>query len=213
MAPHPLQVTASPPLSGLSPEELALRAQQGSLAAYGELVRRFQDRLYSFLLRRCASSADAEDLAQDTFLRAWRRINLYRPTNKFSTWLFTIAARLASSHRRTSARRAARRPEPASTTEDYPWAAASRVELRSRIWEVVDRTLGADPRTILWLRYAEGLSMKEIAAVMGKSQVGVRVSLFRSREALAAALAEHVESSPVAPRGCPREQPLPGGVH
>lgn len=173
-------------LSEQTPEELAARAQAGSLGAYGELVRRFQDRVYSFLLRRTLTAADAEDLAQDTFIRAWRRIGLYRPTNRFSTWLFTIAARLASSHRRAAARRAARMPRVEAAGTLDPTTRAVRAERQGRVWATVDRMLRGDQRTIVWLRYAEGLSMKEIAAVLGKTQVGVRVSLFRAREVLAA---------------------------
>lgn len=182
-------------LSGQTPEELAARAQEGSLAAYGELVRRFQDRLYAFLLRRTLTAADAEDLAQETFIRAWRRIGLYRPTNRFSTWLFTIAARLASSHRRSAARRAAQRQKLESPAGLDPTAGTDRAERQGRVWGAVDRMLRGDQRTIVWLRYAEGLSMQEIAAVLGKTQVGVRVSLFRAREVLAACpeLAREVE--------------------
>lgn len=200
-------------LSEQTPEELAARAQGGSLAAYGELVRRFQGRLYSFLLRRTLTASDAEDLVQETFLRAWRRISLYRPTHRFSTWLFTIAARLASSHRRAAARRAARQPEPRMPVTPDPAAGMARAEQRGRVWEVVDRTLGGDQRTIVWLRYAEGMSMKEIATVLGKTQVGVRVALFRARESLAARpeLAREVERA--APEARPvRARPVAGGV-
>jgi RNA polymerase sigma-70 factor (ECF subfamily) len=201
------------PLSAQSPEELAARAQEGSAAAYGELVSRFQDRLYCFLLRRTACESDAEDVAQETFLRAWRRIGLYRPTSRFSTWLFTIGARLASSHRRTVARRASLRPPADPLQAADPGAGSLRNERRSRVWDVVERTLGDDQRTIVWLRYSEGLSMKEIAEVLGKSQVGVRVSLFRAREALAARpeLAREVERE--APAARPFRAPaVAGGV-
>ena len=203
----------SPLLSEQTPEELAARAQGGSLAAYGELVRRFQDRVYSFLLRRTLTASDAEDLAQETVLRAWRRICLYKPTHRFSTWLFTIAARLASSHRRAGARRAARQPKPRMGSAPDLAAGLVREERRGRVWEVVDRALGGDQRTIVWLRYAEGLSMQEIATVLGKTQVGVRVALFRARETLASRPELASEMEVRAPASRPvRGRAMAGGV-
>ena len=82
-------------LEVLSSEELACRAQAGSLPSFAKLVERYQGRLYNFLLRRVGHADDAEDLAQDTFVRAWERIDRYRTTWRFSTWLFTIGSRLA----------------------------------------------------------------------------------------------------------------------
>ena len=65
-------------LDALTPEQLAIRAQRGSLEAFGRLVALFEGRLFNFLLRRVGSRVDAEDLTQETFLRAWRRIRSYR---------------------------------------------------------------------------------------------------------------------------------------
>ena len=111
-APTPVMSTPRPSpalrLSCPTPEELALEAQQGSVAAYSELVRVFEGRLYNFLLRRVGSAADAEDLTQEAFLRAWQRLGTYRPKWRFSTWLFTIAFRLAVDESRRRKREAER---------------------------------------------------------------------------------------------------------
>ena len=181
---------------GASPEDLALRAQNGSVEAFSMLVELFQARLYNFLLRR-ASVHDAEDLAQETFIRAWQRIGLYRPKWRFSTWLFTIATRLAAGRaRRVGA------SQSLSLTDAAEPAAASGVaaadEGRSRAWALVDSVLTPEQRTAVWLRYAEDLSNQEIAVVMGKSEVGVRVMLHRAR----AVLAENLE-----PQGAPAPVP------
>lgn len=173
-----------------TPEELALRAQGGSMPAFAELVDRFEGRLYNFLLRRVGSPADAEDLTQETFLRAWQRIGRYKPAWRFSTWLFTIGTRLAVSHSR-------RRPSPAAPVrEDHParpadgiGAAAQRGEERTRIWALVDEVLTPEQRAAVWLRYVEGMAIKDIACVTGRTQVSVRVLLFRARALLAERLA------------------------
>jgi RNA polymerase sigma-70 factor, ECF subfamily len=165
------------------PEELALRAQQGSVEAFSALVEHFQERLYNFLLRR-AGAHDAEDLAQETFIRAWQRIGLYRPQWRFSTWLFTIATRLAAGRARRVGAGAglslAEVFEPAGGAEE-----SHDTDDGARLWALVDEVLGPEPRAAIWLRYAEDLSMQEIAVVMGKSEVGVRVMLHRARGVLA----------------------------
>lgn len=175
---------------GLTAEDLAILAQGGSLDAYAELVTRFQGRLYNFLLRRTRRAVDAEDLAQEAFVRAWQRLQSYDPRWRFSTWLFTIAQRLAvSNHRRQ--RREVELSCPESLTGVRPESAMERTEARlsaGRIWRLAERVLSEDQRTALWLRYAEDLAIAEIATVMGKSQVGIRVSLFRARQTLAAAV-------------------------
>jgi RNA polymerase sigma-70 factor, ECF subfamily len=180
-----------------TPEELAVRAQHGSLPAFCELVDRFECRLFNFLLRRVGSAADAEDLTQETFLRAWQRIGLYRADHGFSTWLFTIGSRLAVSHSRRTMRRAgllrddqADRPAPAGAMEAG--------EERGRIWTLVDELLTAEQRTAVWLRYVEDMAVKDIACVMRKSQVSVRVMLFRARAALAERISDPQESKPAA---------------
>jgi RNA polymerase sigma-70 factor (ECF subfamily) len=170
-----------------TPEELALRAQAGSLAAFSELVGRFEGRLFNFLLRRVGSAADAEDLTQDTFLRAWQRIGTYRPTWRFSTWLFTIATRLAvSSARRVSSRRESIRDDHGARAT--PLALPDDGVARSRIWSMVSELLGPEQQTALWLRYVEDMAVKDIATVLGRTQVSVRVMLFRARAVLAPAL-------------------------
>lgn len=177
------------PLSEQSPEELAVRAQSGGSAAlscYGELVTRFEGRLFNFLSRRTHCRSDAEELTQEAFTRAWERIGSYNPAWKFSTWLYTIAARLAVSKHRRAVRE--------SSWDSFDRAsppAADRLEtqddrrLGARLWALAERELSRDQQTALWLRYAEDMSIGEISRVMGKSQVSIRVSLFRARQALA----------------------------
>jgi RNA polymerase sigma-70 factor (ECF subfamily) len=175
--------------SELEPEALAIRAQKGDRDAFGELVRRFEPRLFNFLLQRVRIPDDAAELTQDALTRAWERINDYTPAWRFSTWVFTIASRMAVSHHRKHGRM--------KTTEDFDANEAPRgeevddatISLGSRLWKLAAEELTPEQHNILWLRYAEDLSISEIASVVSKTAVGVRVALFRARQALAGHLA------------------------
>jgi len=168
-------------------EELAARSQLGEHDAYSLLVTRYSNRLFNFLRRRAPSDADAEDLTQDTFIRAWTKISTYKPGMRFSTWLYTIGTHLAATRARTK-----RLPisgtliaEPAA-----PSASANQgpSDLAVRLWQAADEILPPDQRSAVWLRYAEDLGVPEIARVLGKSRVNIRVMLFRARRTLAAEL-------------------------
>jgi RNA polymerase sigma-70 factor (ECF subfamily) len=161
--------------------------------AFGSLVEVFQERLYNFLLRRAWSAADAEDLTQETFIRAWQRIRQYDSRWRFSTWLFTIGGRLAASRYRD-------RPAPplrlCGDGEARCEVSPDRLQHReesARIWAIAEETLTPDQHAAVWLRYAEDMAIGDIARVMGKTQVGVRVMLFRARNILAEHLGESAE--------------------
>lgn len=183
-----MKLTPEVPLDGLTPEELAVRSQHGSVEAYARLVAIFEARLFNFLLRKVGNRVDAEDLTQEAFLRAWRRIGSYRSRWKFSTWLYTIASRLAISHAR---QRGSGRVVRIADEDQRETPREAVVEDRAWVWRLVDEVLTEEQRTAVWLRYVEDMGIGEIAAVMGKSHVGVRVMLFRARSVLA----EQMESS------------------
>lgn len=189
-----MTTTATEPramLTGLTPEELARRVQEGSSACFVELLSRYEGRVFNFLLRRVPTAADAEDLTQEAFVRAWQRIETYDPTRRFSTWLFTIAARLASSHRRAAARDLNRARQSAREPRaNDPGVHAAAREGAGRVWALADEILNDDQRSAVWLRYVEDMAIHDIARVLGKSNVAVRVALFRARRALAARLTQ-----------------------
>ena len=180
---------AQPPhgekLGKLSSEELACRTQAGSSACFGELVKRYEARLLNFLIQRTQQEQDAEDLLQETFARAYQRIRFYDPRWKFSTWLFTIASRLACSHRRKlrSPLLDDARLLPAEGCN--PLAIISQEEEKENLWALAAELLSKNQHAALWLRYAEGMSVKQISRVMCKTQTHVKVLLFRGRSSLA----------------------------
>jgi RNA polymerase sigma-70 factor (ECF subfamily) len=168
-------------------EELARDARAGSRRSFDELARRYKRRLFVYLRPRVGSDEDAEDLVQETFLKLYRNIAAYDPAYKFSTWLYTSAGRLAidAFRRRAAARdeRVAERdldiPDPSSRPESGSGA--------SELWDSA-RALGGDRFRVLWLRYGEDLSVEEIAAVLGRTRLAVRVLLHRARTSLAGRL-------------------------
>ncbi len=173
-------------LSALSSRQLALRAQSRSLPAFTELVTRYERRLFNFLLRRVPCAADAEDIVQEAFVMAWQSIDRYDPTWEFSTWLYTIARRLAANEVAAAQRRARLQPTiPAAARSTDPSQIAADRESRSNLWTIAQRVLNGDQQTALWLRYAENMSVQDIANILGRTRVSVRVLMFRARKAIA----------------------------
>jgi RNA polymerase sigma-70 factor (ECF subfamily) len=172
-------------MHSLSDEELALRAQQGCAASLDQLLRRYQVPVVHFLRHRGAR-ADAEDLLQETFLRVFTRLEQYSPRWPFRTWVFTIARHVSINHHR-------RRPLPsgdqglpdAESNLLGPAETAALRDGRQRLWAAAARVLTDEESSALWLHYVESLSIREVAAVLGKSWISVKVQIFRSRRKLA----------------------------
>ena len=166
-------------------EQLALRARQGCSASFERLVRRYQTRLVNFLRQRTAVIADAEDLAQDTFIRAYENLHRYRDSGAFSTWLFTIARRLCINHGRN--KRTQANSEALHSVESAaipPQQAASDAETKRLLWEVAAEMLNERQMTVLWLYYVEDMSVAQVARVVDRSSVAVKMMLFRARKKL-----------------------------
>jgi RNA polymerase sigma-70 factor, ECF subfamily len=167
---------------------LAAQAAAGSPAAFEELVTRYTGRLSYFLMSRSASREDLEDLVQETFLKAYRNIDRYDARWKFATWLYTVGVRLAISRHRAAGiggvSLGAADPECPAPGPQETLALREEAQRQKNIWNVAV-TLGPDAYEALWLRYAEEMPVKDIARAMGKTQVGVRALLHRSRVRLA----------------------------
>ena len=173
-----------------SDEELACRAQRGCATSFEELLRRFQTPVLHFLRHRGAAD-NAEDLAQDTFLRAYENLHRYDRRWPFSAWLFTIARRTSINHHRRV------RPESDTAMLDAVVAAAPApldvlvaAEDRRRLWDMAAAVLSEEQLTALWLRYVEEMPIDGIALVLERSLGSVKVMLFRARKRLLPLLGE-----------------------
>jgi len=164
----------------LSDEELAADARAGSRSSFEELVHRYSLRLFHFLRPRVGTDQDTEDLVQETFLKVYRNIHRFDTAYKFSTWLYTIAVRLTIGfYRKNRANGDGPTPESAGTWAD-PQDEMIREQESQNLWDTAKK-LRPDLYQALWLRYVEDLPLKEIAGVMKKSRVHVRVLLHRAR--------------------------------
>ncbi len=166
-------------------EQLIASAKEGSISAFSELVERYQERLFRFLLTRCRSRADAEDATQDTFIIAYRYIGSYNPRWKFSTWIFRIAMRNAAKIGQQA--EAIENDTPNTTTD--PLEACIVASERENLWLTARRMLSRDAYSAMWLRYAEDMSVKDVARTLEKPMSWTKVTLMRSRRRLSTELA------------------------
>ena len=179
----------------LTSEELASRAQQGDRHAFDTLVDRHGPSLLRFLTLRLGNRHDAEDLLQDTFIRAYTKLHCYQPRRRFHPWLFTIAARLAVDHQRRL--RPTTQSEAVAPAGPDPLDLLVQDEHRTRIWQQA-RLLGDTQFTALYLHYVEDLPPRDVARVMRKSAVHTRVLLHRARANLAQRLSDAPTNSKAA---------------
>ena len=182
-----------------SDEELARQSQAGSLTAFEELVYRYEGRIYGFISNACHNAADAGEVTQDTFVRAFQAIGQFDCGRGFGPWLFTIARRKCIDHHR-SAPSAADEPMPELSDNDDPAELLARQEERQSLWGLARRRLPESQFQALWLRYAEDMSVAGVAQVLRKTQTHVKVLLFRARRVLARELkAGRVSGQPTGP--------------
>jgi RNA polymerase sigma-70 factor (ECF subfamily) len=176
----------------VAPElELVRRARDGDRAAFDGLVRAHFKRVYAFTHRLIRSHEDAEDLAQECFVRAWRALPHYREEAAFATWLCRIALHLAQDHRRSGARRAIAipvEPETPASAASSPAEALTRGEMAQEVAAALDR-LPARLRAALVLRTIEGREYDEVAEITGVKSTTARTQVMQARKLLQRALA------------------------
>lgn len=181
---------------------LVIRARAGCGESFAALVARHQVAIVHYvgwmLGRGGRTRCDVEDLAQQTFLRAYRDLDAYRADGPFAAWLFAIARRTCLNHQRGERRRVARlatlRPgdvDPAPGPDE----AAAAAEGRRLLWDVARRTLSERQFTALWLHYVEALPVSGIATVLERSPAAVKLLLHRGRRRLEPLLAEFAPAS------------------
>jgi RNA polymerase sigma-70 factor (ECF subfamily) len=177
-------------------DEVLERIQAGDRQAFAAIVTRFQGPLFGYLGRMGCGAAEAEELAQDTFLRAWSELPTFDARRgAFSTWLFTIARNLAINELgRARGGRAAAEPSTVERVCEAPQPQERialdqrRAQLRAALMAlpVVDRN-------VLALAYIEELAIADIARIEGCSAGSVKVRLHRARKKLSTILGEEVE--------------------
>ncbi len=172
------------------------RSRGGDQSAFRELVVLHQDRAYALALRITRSPADAEEVAQDAFLRAWLALARFRGDSSFGTWLHRIVARRALDRldqmrsrrgREVGGEEAAARAEAAAAP---PGAEDHETASRARRLERMVAALPVAQRMAVTLYYYEDRSVEQVAAIMGMPENTVKTHLSRARAALRGAWGE-----------------------
>jgi len=183
-------------------EQLVERAQNGDRRAFELLVRKYQYKIVQ-LVGRLVGDADAPDVAQETFIKAWRALNGFRGQSAFYTWLYRIGINTAKNHLVARGRRPSNQDIDVEDAEqfghteqmsdvDTPEAVLLSEEIKQKVTETIAK-LPPDLRQAITLRELEGLSYEEIAEVMNCPIGTVRSRIFRAREAIDVVLKPLVE--------------------
>jgi RNA polymerase sigma-70 factor (ECF subfamily) len=196
-------VTDAPEWARLTDQEVVLLARSGREAAYRELIRRYERPVFALLFRMVRDRELAEDLSQETFIKALNAIESYRPEFKFSSWIFKIANNAAIDHQRRreldtlslDGSPHAETPEAMQATalqigarQESPLDTVEAKELGSEIEEAIGR-LRPEYRSCILLRHVEGRAYEEIAEILDLPLGTVKTYIHRARNELRVALA------------------------
>ena len=169
--------------------EVIQRVLAGETAAFDGLVRQYQQEIYRLTYRMTRNAEDAKDLAQETFVRAYRSLGTFRGQSRISTWLYRIAVNLCLNHLESSARQ-----DPAEVDERLPDARADSlsallVDERDRALAEAIETLPPQQKATLTLRVQQGLGHREIAEILECSEGTAKANYFHAVRALQRKLA------------------------
>ena len=172
----------------LDESDLIGRAQRGDTHAYEELVYAHQGIAFRTAYVIAGNAADAEDAAQDAFVKAWRALGRFRQGAPFRPWLLQIVANEARNRRRSAGRRAhlalrAATEEPSGDAAPSPEASLLSAETRETLIAAVNE-LPEDQRTVIALRFFAGLSEHEVAEALGLPEGTVKSRSARALERL-----------------------------
>jgi RNA polymerase sigma-70 factor (ECF subfamily) len=196
-------LVSGPEWARLSDQEVVLIARAGREAAYRELIRRYERPVFALLFRMVRDRELAEDLAQETFIKALNAIDSYRPEFKFSSWIFKIANNAAIDHLRRreldtlslDGSPHAETPEQMQATalqigarQESPLDAVEAKELGGAIEQAIAQ-LRPEYRSCILLRHVEGRAYEEIAEILNLPLGTVKTYIHRARNELRQTLA------------------------
>ncbi len=175
-------------------QQLVKRVQAGEKAAFDVLVRKYQHKLVKMITRYVSDPSEAQDVAQETFIKAYRALPKFRGDSSFYTWIYRIGANTAKNYLVAQGRRPPGSDIDAQDAEQYgfdsslretdtPEGIAQRDEIERTVFEAIEN-LPDDLRTAITLRELDGLSYEEIAQAMECPVGTVRSRIFRAREAI-----------------------------
>ena len=183
------------PEKGVEDIRLMLRVKNGDDAAFEELVAKHRDRTVNLIFHIVGNAEEAEDLAQEAFLRVYKARDRYEPVAQFTTWLYRISYNLALSQRRKAARRPESLSESAVSPQPTPETELTSRETVRAVWDALHK-LPENQRTALVLTRMEECSYEEAAKVMDTTSAAIRSLVSRARETLRHQLRRTIETTP-----------------
>jgi RNA polymerase sigma-70 factor (ECF subfamily) len=159
---------------------------EGNVNAFTHIVDRHKDRAYNLAFRICCNREEAEEIAQDSFLKAYRALGSFQRKSSFSTWLYRIVYNTAVSYVRI-------KKKDILSLEDFPADATDFIgtctseeeaesEYRRSLINFAFQKIGEEERSLITLHYYEEMSTEEISEVTGISKSNIKVKLFRARQ-------------------------------
>src|SRR5580692_1046411 len=203
--PEPAAATDTEVSTEVPEGELVRRAREGDLTAYDELVKRYQERIYATIYHMTSNHEDANDLAQDSFIKAFSALKSFKGGSSFYTWLYRIAVNKTINFLKQRRNRqhmslndldfnAEHDPDLVALVSDKtPRREAGLAELQEKLNAALLK-LSEHHRMAVVLHDVQGLSHEEIAKIMHCNIGTVRSRLFYARQQLQALLADYVKS-------------------
>ncbi len=186
--------------------ELMLRVKRGDTAAFEELVNKYKQPVINLIFRTIRDLDEAEDLAQNVFIQAYKSADRYEAKAKFTTWLFTITRNLCLNEIRRRSRHRAESLEasltenedqPARQYEDVKASSAPDLVIQDELEQKIDealRDLPENQRTAIMLCRQDELSYEDIAGVLGTTLSATKSLIHRGREALKQRLKPYLQT-------------------
>ena len=174
------------------------RFKRGDPSLFADLVLKYQDRIYNLCRYMLENSHDAEDAAQDTFLKAYQGLGSYSPTASFYTWLYRIAVNTCLDHKRKFSFRSLFFSDERTNLDGFPsWAPSPESTCATtqsmHALQAALNLLSKKLRVVIVLHELEGLSYEEIAEILDISAGTVKSRISRAREELKKILHQHME--------------------
>lgn len=186
-------------------EMLVAQFKSGSQKAFDELMKRYERRIFSYLLRAVRNYEDAEELTLEVFFKAYRALGAWEPKAKFSTWLYTIASNLSIDYHRAKSRQPVFILEDEEVIENRliatdissnPEKSLEDKERGRIIRDAVDE-LSAKQKSVFMLARYEGMQIKEVAETLGMAEGTVKIHLHRAIKKLQTILRPLMENNEI----------------
>jgi len=156
---------------------------QGQMGAFDKIVHLHTPRIFNYVLHMTRHRQDAEDITQQTFIKAYTHLASFDPTRSFIARLLTIARRTALNHFR-SAKNFEQVTEETATTDHTPVHQVEKRDQLDSLWEQARKVLSEREFEILWLRYVEDSSIEDTARIVGLTKTHTKIIAFRARQRL-----------------------------